>query len=147
MNGKPRILIIEDDTDLVESIKKFLESKGYDATVAFDPEEGHEKLKQEQPDLIILDVMFGSKGEAKGFDFAHKIKIDRQFADIPILMLTAINIRKPDFHFSPDTDGEYLPVDSFIDKPFRPEELFTKVEELLNQKTSKWRNWPRINNE
>lgn len=142
MNEKPKILIIEDDIDLVAAMKIILESKGYYAIVAYDPEEGNEKLKQERPDLIILDVMFGSKGESKGFDFAQKIRIDRQFAGIPILMLTGINTQKPFFNFSPDTDGEYLPVDAFLDKPVKSDDLIPKVEDLLKQKTSKWRNWP-----
>ncbi len=142
MNEKPKILIIEDDIDLVAAMKIMLENKGYNIIVAYDPEEGNEKLSQERPDLIILDVMFGSKGESKGFDFAQKIRTDRQFAGTPILMLTAINTQKPFFNFSPDTDGEYLPVDAFLDKPVKSDELFLKVEDLLKQKTSKWRNWP-----
>jgi DNA-binding response OmpR family regulator len=142
MNGNPKILIIEDDIDLVAAIKRLLENKGYNATSAYDPDEGYEKLKQERPDLIILDVMFGSKGESRGFDFAQKIRYDKQFADIPILMLTAINTQRPFFNFSPETDGKFLPVDSFIDKPVQSEELYLKVEELLNQKTSKWQHWP-----
>jgi DNA-binding response OmpR family regulator len=142
MNEKPTILIIEDDVDLVAAMGKMLESKGYNVIIAYDPEEGNEKLKHERPDLIILDVMFGNKGESKGFDFALKIRNDKQNADIPVLMLTAINSEKPYFNFSPDTDGEYLPVDSFLDKPVKSDELFLKVEDLLKQKTSKWRNWP-----
>jgi DNA-binding response OmpR family regulator len=143
MNEKPTILIIEDDTDLVAAIKIMLENKGYNTIVAYDPEEGKETLLRGLPDLIILDVMFGSKGETKGFDFAQKIKHDRQFSGIPILMLTAVNTKKPYFNFSPDTDGEYLPVDSFLDKPVQSDELFLKVENLLKQKTSKWQNWPQ----
>jgi DNA-binding response OmpR family regulator len=142
MNEKSKILIIEDDTDLVAALKILLETRDYQVSTAFDPEEGNIKLHQERPDLIILDVMFGSKGESKGFDFAQKIRYDRQYADIPVLMLTAINTEKPFFNFSPETDGEFLPVDSFIDKPVKTEELYKKVEELINQKTSKWRNWP-----
>ena len=142
MNEKPKILIIEDDADLVAAMKKMLESKGHDVGVAYDPEEGNEKLRQNRPDLIILDVMFGSRGESKGFDFAQKIRTDKQTAGIPILMLTAINTEKPFFNFSTDTDGEFLPVDSFLDKPVKSDELFLKVEDLLKQKTSKWRNWP-----
>lgn len=142
MNEKPKILIIEDDVDLVAAMGKMLESKGYNVIVAYDPEEGNVKLKQERPDLIILDVMFGSKGESKGFDFAQKIRSDKQIADIPILMLTAINTEKPYFNISPDTDGEFLPVDSFLDKPVKSDELFLRVADLLKQKTSKWRNWP-----
>ena len=145
MNEKSKILIIEDDTDLVAALKILLETKDYQVITAYDPEEGSKKLSQERPDLIILDVMFGSKGESMGFDFAQKIRYEKQSADIPILMLTAINAEKPFFSFSPDTDGEYLPVDSFIDKPVQIEELYKKVEELLKQKTSKWSNWPDKN--
>ncbi len=146
MNEKPRILIIEDDTDLVAAMKRILENKGFVATIAYDPDEGSEKLKQEEPDLIILDVMFGSKGESKGFDFAQKIKLDKKLSVIPILMLTAINTERPYFKFSPETDGEFLPVDSFLDKPVHSEDLIRKVEELLRQKTSKWQNWPETDN-
>jgi DNA-binding response OmpR family regulator len=146
MNEKPRILIIEDDTDLVAAMKKMLENKGHNVVVAYDPEEGNAKLRQERPDLIILDVMFGSLGESKGFDFAQTIKLDKKLSAIPILMLTAINTERPSFKFSPETDGEFLPVDSFLDKPVHSEDLISKVEELLRQKTSKWQNWPETDN-
>jgi two-component system, OmpR family, alkaline phosphatase synthesis response regulator PhoP len=143
MNEKSKILIIEDDDDLVMSMKKILESKGYDVSTAYDPEEGVKVLKLDNPDIIILDVMFGNKGETKGFDFAQNIKLDKKYAGIPILMLTAINSVKPSFNFSPETDGEFLPVDSFLDKPVLSDELIHKVEYLLKQKTSKWQNWPQ----
>jgi DNA-binding response OmpR family regulator len=142
MNENPKILIIEDDIDLVAAMKKMLENKSYNVIAANDPDVGREMLIKERPDLIILDVMFGSKGESKGFQFANSLRVDKQFADIPILMLTAINTQNPFFNFSPDTDGEFLPVDSFLDKPVKFEELFIKVEDLLRQKTSKWKNWP-----
>lgn len=142
MNEKPKILVIEDDNDLVAAIKIMLVNKGYDPIVAADPEEGNEKMVKERPDLIILDVMFGNRGESKGFDFAQNIKLDKQYASIPILMLTAINSERPYFRFSPETDAEFLPVDSFLDKPVHSDDLLLKVEELLKQKTSRWQNWP-----
>lgn len=142
MNGKPKILIIEDDADLVAALKKILETRGFSTDVAYDPDEGKQKLAKNEPDLIILDVMFGARGESKGFDFAQSIKLDKKFSAIPILMLTAINTERPSFKFSPETDGEFLPVDSFLDKPVRYEELIIKVGELLRQKTSRWKNWP-----
>jgi len=142
MNEKSKILIIEDDNDLVAALMKILENKGYHTEAAYDPEEGWGKLKQDRPDLIILDVMFGPKGESRGFDFAQKIRYDKQLSDIPILMMTAINTEKPLFNFSPETDNEFLPVDTFLDKPVKTDELYSKVEVLLKQKISKWRNWP-----
>lgn len=138
----PRILIIEDDADLVEAMKLMLRNRGYNVTTAYDPDEGWKKLGSEKPDLIILDVMFGDKGESKGFDFAQKLRGEKAFSGIPVIMLTAINTVKPMFGFSPETDGEYLPVDAFIDKPVNSEELFTKVSELLNLKSSIWKEWP-----
>ena len=146
MNDNPKILIIEDDADLVAAMKQILENKGYSATIAYDPDEGREKLDQVEPDLIILDVMFGSKGESKGFDFAQNIRLSKKYAAIPILMLSAINTEKPTFKFSAETDSEFLPVDSFLDKPVHSEDLIRKIEELLKQKTSKWQNWPEKNN-
>lgn len=142
MSSKAKILVVEDDTDLVAAIVKMLDVKGYEVESAYDPHEGWEKMKIKMPDLIILDVMFGSKGESKGFDFAQKVRLDRNLSHIPILMITAINTQKPYFNFSPETDAEFLPVDSFIEKPVKSEELFLKVEELLQQKVSKWHKWP-----
>jgi len=138
----PKILIIEDDTDLVEAMKMMLRNRGYNIATAYDPKEGWKKLGSEKPDLIILDVMFGSSGEAKGFDFAQKIRYQKEFSSIPVLMLTAINSIKPAFGFSPETDGEFLPVDAFIDKPVNSEELYRKVEDLLRRKSSTWKDWP-----
>lgn len=135
MSEKPKILIVEDDIDLVESTKKILEMKGYEITVAFDPEVAGEILKKLRPDLIILDVMFGPKEESLGFDFAYKTKHNRLYADIPIIMLSAINAKDKYFNFSPETDGEFLPVDCFLDKPLDPDELYSKIEELLRQKS------------
>jgi len=143
MNQQEKILIIEDDADLVAAMVKLLENRNYIVNFAYDPAEGLDKMNQEKPDLIILDVMFGSQGESKGFDFAQKLKHNKLFASIPVLMVTAINTERPFFNFSPETDGEYLPVDAFIDKPVKTEELYIKVEELLKQKTSKWSNWPQ----
>ena len=146
MSQKSKILVIEDDVDLVAAISKMLEMKGYEVISAYDPEEGWDKLNALKPELIILDVMFGGRGEAKGFDFAQKLKLEKKYADIPVLMLTAINTQKPYFNFSPETDAEFLPVDSFLEKPIQSEELFIKVEELLKQKVSKWINWPEKKN-
>lgn len=70
-----------------------------------------------------------------------KIILDKELVAIPILMITAVN-SKYAFSFSPETDGKYLPVDDFVDKPVQPDELINRVEKLLEQKTSVWINWP-----
>ena len=139
MPEKRKILIIEDDLDAVEVTRIVLESKNYITVAAFNFEEGLAKAREEKPDLIILDVMMPGKS---GFDLSYEIRKDKTLSHIPILMQTAVNVRMPGFFISNEADGEFLPVDEFIDKPAQPEQLAGKVEKLLAMKTSKWINWP-----
>ncbi|MFW6137720.1 MAG: response regulator transcription factor [Spirochaetota bacterium] len=142
MTENPTILIIEDDKDLVEAMKITLEKNKYRVASAYNPSEGLKKAQELKPDLIILDVMFGQQEQARGFDYAVKLKTDRSLSPIPILMLTAVNIKYPQFKFSPSTDDKYLPVDEFIDKPAQPDELLQKVKQLVEREKSIWSNWP-----
>ena len=142
MSQKIKIVIVEDDVDLVEALRIILESKSYEVSVAYDLVTGLSKIRSERPDLIVLDVMF-SKGEKKmGFHLANEIRMDKAIASIPILMLTALNNELPGFNVSPETDGEYLPVDAFLNKPAEPKAFLSKVGELLKLKTSPWAKWP-----
>lgn len=143
MEEKAKILIIEDDQDVSEAMRVSLEARQYQVDSAVDPEQGLGKVRQWRPDLVILDVMFGRRQEAKGFEAAVQMRRDPQTAAIPILMVTAVNLKYPGFSFSPQTDGEYLPVDGFIEKPVQPQDLVLKVEELLAGKTSRWKEWPK----
>lgn len=142
MTEPKTILIIEDDVDMVEAMKLVLGTVPYQVLSAERPDEGMRLAKTAKPDLIILDVMFGSKGETQGFDCAQKMKQDKALAAIPILMVTSVNVTQPGFGFTPEKDGEYLPVDDFIDKPAQPDDLLQKTAALLERKTSVWVNWP-----
>jgi len=128
MNEQKKILIIEDDLDIIESMKVVLESKKYQVISANDGKEGFEKAKAEKPDLIILDVMMRHKTE--GFDVTQNLRRNEQTKYIPILMVTAIT-QKTGFPFSPETDGEFLPVDDYVEKPVQPDDLLSRVEKLL----------------
>ena len=145
MKETKNILIIEDDLDLVEAMKVSLGSEDYHVMTAYNPEEGLNKAKSEKPDLVILDVMFGSQGRTEGFDYAVKFKQDDKLAPVPILMISAVNVEHPGFGISADHDGDFLPIDDFIDKPAQPEELIRKVGALLEKGVSKWVNWPEKN--
>ena len=125
MNEK--VLVIEDDQDTAIAVKKVLQAEKYSVLEADNPEDGFMLAKREKPNVIILDVMFGEKEKVEGFDWAVKMKQDADIAPIPILMLTAVNIRHPGFGFSPDTDGEYLPVDDFVEKPVEPKDLIDRI--------------------
>ncbi|HDQ45698.1 MAG TPA: response regulator [bacterium] len=142
MGKTTRILIIEDDEDMIEAMKWALSPIGCEIEAAAHPETGLERAREMTPDLIILDVMFGPDEKTEGFDYAIRIRQDPCLASVPILMTTAVNTEYPGFGFSDKTDGEFLPVDDFIDKPAPPEILLEKVKRLLDRKTSKWSGWP-----
>lgn len=127
-----KILIIDDDPDLVEAMKVVLESKQHQIAVAKSGEEGLKKAKQSRPDLVILDVMMETMD--KGFDVARDLKKDQNYKDIPILMLTAIKERTGLGFEKEAGDKDWLPVDDYCDKPLKPEELISKVENLLAKK-------------
>ncbi len=130
-----KILIIDDDPDMVLAARLCLEKAGHQLIAASTGPEGLEKIKAERPDLIILDVMMDTTTE--GFHLALKLRSPdprseyAEYADIPIIMLTAIHSTAP-VRFGPDED--YLPVDAFIDKPIDPDELVKQVEALLAKK-------------
>lgn len=127
----PKILIIDDDPDIVEAMKVVLESKNYEVAIAKSGEEGLKKVKQSKPDLIILDVMMESMD--KGFDVARIFKKDKDTRNIRILMLTAIK-EKTGLCFEEEAgDPDWLPVDDYCEKPLRPDELISKIEKLLKK--------------
>ena len=127
----PKILLIDDDPDIVESMKVVLESKNYQVIVAKNGNEGLKKAQSEKPDLIILDIMMETTD--KGFDVARELKKYPTCKDMPILMLTAIKERIG-FDFKKDAgDKDWLPVDEYCDKPIKPDELLSKIESLLKK--------------
>lgn len=126
---KKTILVVDDDPDVVEVIRTVLESAGYFVESAFDGDSGLAKMRAKKPDLVILDVMM--RRETEGFHVSYAIKNDPELAKIPILMLTAIG-EKTGMKFSPEKDGEYLPVEAFVEKPIEPKDLLARVEKLLS---------------
>jgi CheY-like chemotaxis protein len=129
-----KILVVDDDPDLVEVIRLTLEGSGYEVFSAASGAEGLEKVKEVHPDLIILDVMMDYTTE--GFQVSLQLRSPdptSEFApyrDIPILMLTAIH-STTSLRFEPE--GDYLPVDAFVEKPLEPGDLLQKVGELLQR--------------
>ena len=127
---KKKILIIDDDVDLVEAMRLTLENEGFDVSDAQEGEKGLEKTRTDQPDLIILDVMMGTQDE--GFHVAYQIRANRLTADIPIIMLTAVG-QETGFTFDKDKDEDFLPVDEFLEKPINPGVLVELVRKHLGQ--------------
>lgn len=129
-----KILVIDDDPDLVEVIRLTLEANGYQVFSAAGGAEGLQQVKEINPDLIILDVMMDYTTE--GFQVSLELRSPEPeseyapYRDIPILMLTAIHSTTP-LRFTPEED--YLPVDDFVEKPLEPGDLVKKIEALLGK--------------
>lgn len=141
MDSEKNVLIIDDDVDLIEAMRMVLEGSHYHVDFAYSPEDGMAVAKAKNPDVIILDVMFGTANDSSGFEYAVKFKQDKKLADIPILMSTSVNQEYSGFNFSKN-DEEFLPVDDFVNKPVSADDLVKKVTTLIGQHGSKWRNWP-----
>ncbi len=129
-----KILVIDDDPDVLLSVRLCLEKAGHAVTEAKNGREGLDMIKANRPELIILDVMMDTSTE--GFQLALRLRNPdptsdlAAYRDIPILMLTAIHSTTP-LRFEPDID--YLPVELFVDKPIDPEDLVKKVDWVLHR--------------
>jgi CheY-like chemotaxis protein len=127
--AKRKILIIDDDADLSDSLKAILERAGYTATTAANRTQGMEQIKAERPDLIVLDVMMETWRD--GFEMSRELKADPQMRGTPILMLTSIEEKTGVEFKSSAGDPTWLPVDGFLDKPVEPETLLAEIGRLL----------------
>jgi CheY-like chemotaxis protein len=127
-----KILIIDDDDDIVLAMRLPLEAAGYQISRAATSDEGLRRVKETHPDLILLDVMMDTT--TAGIQVSLTLRNPdpaaeyAAYREIPILMITAIHATTP-LRFAPDHD--YLPVDAFLEKPIEPAVLLTMVRELL----------------
>lgn len=124
-----KILIIDDDPDIVESMRIILESCRHKVAVAVSGEAGLKAAGADKYDLIILDVMMETM--STGFEVARSLRKSRANKAVPILMLTAIK-ESTGLDFNSEAgDKEWLPVDAYLEKPLKPNELLVKVDSLL----------------
>ncbi len=127
--GNKKILIVDDDIDIINVLKAVLENDDYVVVTAYSKKEGLEKLKTEKPDLAILDVIMETN--QAGFELAREIKQQAGFEKLPLLMLTSIgDVTGVNFKAAM-SDPEWLPADSYIEKPIDPDELLEEVKTLF----------------
>jgi two-component system alkaline phosphatase synthesis response regulator PhoP len=127
MTSSPKILLVDDDRDFVEATKIVLESAPYDVSVAYNGDEALRKVKEVEPDLIILDIIMP---EQHGFKVCEALKSDPELSEIPVIMLTSLSQQMGETAFSL-SDGMMLEADDYVDKPVAPEELLRRVKKFL----------------
>jgi two-component system alkaline phosphatase synthesis response regulator PhoP len=122
MKRRPKILLVDDDVDLVKVMSGALESKAYEVIVAYNGQEGLEKARKEKPDLVVLDILMPI---ADGFVFADQFRKDPSLAKVPVLALTSFS----------ESLGQPFPfeVSEYIVKPIKPKDLVAKVEQFLRK--------------
>ena len=123
-----KILIIDDDIDLVETMRMVLENEGFEIIDAQDGKKGYAKILKEKPDLVILDVMMETQDE--GFHIAYQIRNSEETKELPVVMLSAVG-QETGFGFDEEKDGDFLPVNAFIEKPINPDTLIEIVKTNL----------------
>ena len=128
---RSKILIVDDDVDFVEATAAILEVRGYEVVGACNSREGLEKAKAELPQLIIIDLLMHTVNE--GYDFCLKIRSDKRFEKVPLLMISSIHQHEMfrDVSFVPDEF--WFPIDAFLGKPIDRETLLKHVSKFLNQ--------------
>ena len=124
MTARPeaRVLIIEDEKNMVTGLRFNLEARGYQVLAAYDGEEGYRKAVEERPDLVILDLMLP---KCDGYEVCKRLK--KEIPDIPILMLTARSQE------SEIVLGLQLGADDYVTKPFSVLELMARVQAVLRR--------------
>jgi len=122
MTERKKILVVDDEEDIVKTLSFRLEASGYEVIAAYDGREALEKAKKEKPDLIILDLMLP---RMDGYKVCGLLKADARYNKIPIIMFTA-KAQEEDMEL-----GKEVGTDAYIVKPFKSEVLLEKIRELL----------------
>ncbi len=125
------ILVVDDEMDIRTFISTLLESNGYKLRLAENGEQGMQKLKDEPPDLVTLDVMMPKES---GIKMYRDIKTNPEYENIPVLIISGL-AKKTFLHSQKVLDkfkNQQVPApDGYIEKPPEPEELMAEVKRLL----------------
>ena len=122
MPSEKKILIVDDEQDIVETLKFILETQGYTCFCAYNGEDGLNLAKEIMPDLIILDVMMP---KINGYKISRLLKYDNKYKDIPIIMVTARSQEQDKLI------GEETGVNEYISKPFELNDILESVKKYL----------------
>jgi DNA-binding response OmpR family regulator len=119
-----KILVVDDETELLKALSIRLKTSGYEVITASDGQEGLEKAKSLNPDLIVLDILMP---KMDGYEVCRMLKFDEKYKSIPVIMLTAK---------AQDIDkamGKKVGADDYITKPFETQDLVDKIKKYLGE--------------
>jgi CheY-like chemotaxis protein len=126
MADKIRVLLVDDDPDFIEANSIVLEASGFEVITASSGAEGLTRVREDKPDIVILDVMMENTDE--GFAVARSIR-KKLLNAVPIIMLTSVG-KVTGYDFKPEEHPDFFPVDVFLEKPVPPSVLVTRILEL-----------------
>ena len=127
-NKQAKIVIVDDNTDYLFTMKTFLSRNGFEVETAPDGQTGIELIRKERPDLILLDVMM--ENTYSGFEVCRKIRNDSKLKDLPIIGITGME-DELGLKFDKYDDADYFSPDAFFDKPVDKDALLEKIKELI----------------
>ena len=130
MPDNPRILVVDDDPDILDGILMILDSQDYQLSTARDGLECVNLLKGEIPDLLILDLLMP---RMDGWGVIREVRSNPRYNDLPIMILTTVVEDASRRRYELET-GHSMDIQAYIEKPAKPAELLTLVEKLLNWK-------------
>ena len=121
--NKKRILLVDDEKDMVFAVKMQLEALGFEVLTAADGHEALDKARREKPDLMVLDLMLP---KIDGYKVCRMLKFDKKYKHIPIIMFTA-RVQEHD-----EKLGYEVGADVYVTKPFEPKALIAHIQKLLS---------------
>jgi CheY-like chemotaxis protein len=130
-----KILVIDDDVQLVESVKTLLESAGYEVSCAYQAEKGVALAREMHPDLIVMDILFAGPPGPDGVEVSRQLARDPELKDTPVIILSGVK-KVLDMPVKLAPDEAFMPVQAFLEKPFRPDELLSEIRQLLALRNS-----------
>jgi len=131
MTGK-KVLVVDDDPDILDAVTMVLESQGCQVAVAHDGIECFDKLSGERPDLVILDLLMP---KMDGFAVYGELQDPKwsEYRDMPIIILTSVREEASRRRYALET-GQELSPDEYLEKPITPDALIESVRRLLEHK-------------
>ena len=130
MIEKKKILMADDDVQFVDSVKTLLESVGYNLFYTYKSRDIIDMAKDINPDLILLDIMFGGPKGPDGFRVSRMLHQDPMLKDIPVIIISGVR-KVMHLPFDLQPDKRWMPVKAFIEKPIKAGELLSEVKKVI----------------